>query len=81
MGYTVGELLVETMGGVGPALVELLKEAAEKRMNRLTHGEYEEEATWSTRSYTPFVMQRISVAVQTAVATEIRQAMGVGLAA
>ena len=66
---------------MGPALVELLKEAAEKRMNRLTHGEYEEEATWSTRSYTPFVMQRISVAVQTAVATEIRQAMGVGLAA
>ena len=46
-----------------------------------THGEFEEEATWSTRSYTPFVMQRISVAVQTAVATEIRQAMGVGLAA
>ena len=38
------------------------------------------EATWSTRRFMPFVMQRISVAVQVAAATEIRQAMGVGLA-
>ena len=40
---------------------------------------FESEATWPTRKYMPFVMQRISVAVQIAAATEIRQAMGVGL--
>ena len=34
------------------------------RANKLTHGEYETEATWSTRKYVPFVMQRVSVAVQ-----------------
>ena len=63
-----------------PALLELLKGAAELRANKLTHGEYETEATWSTRKYMPFVMQRISVAVQLAAASEIRLAMGVGQA-
>ena len=80
LGHVVGELLVETMGGIGPALLELLKDAAERRSNKLTHGEYEAEATWSTRKYMPFVMQRISIAVQMAAALEIRQALGVGLA-
>ena len=79
LGHVVGELLVETMGGIGPALLEVLQGAAESRANKLTHGEFEMEATWSTRKYMPFVMQRISVAVQVAAATEIRQAMGVGL--
>ena len=65
---------------IGPALLELLKGAAELRANKLTHGEYETEATWSTRKYMPFVMQRISVAVQLAAASEIRLAMGVGQA-
>ena len=50
------------------------------RGNKLTHGEYETEATWSTRKYMPFVMQRISIAVRLAAALEIRQALGVGLA-
>ena len=48
--------------------------------DRLTHAEFEREATWATRKYVPFVMQRISVAVQIAAATEIRQALGRGLA-
>ena len=71
------------------ALIELIKGAAESRSMSnqptscmLTHGvEYAEEATWSTRNYTPFVMQRISVAAQTAAASEIRQALGLSLAA
>ena len=49
------------------------------RSNRLTHAEFEREATWATRKYVPFVMQRISVAVQIAAATEIRQALGRGV--
>ena len=71
--------LLEARGVLGPALLEVLQGAAESRANKLTHGEFEMEATWSTRKYMPFVMQRISVAVQIAAATEIRQAMGVGL--
>ena len=81
LGHFVCELVVETFGGMGPALVELIKGAAGMRDNRLTHAEYEAEATWSTRSFTPFVMQRISVATQLAAASEIRQALGMGLAA
>jgi hypothetical protein len=50
------------------------------RGNKLTHGEYEAEATWSTRKFTPFVMQRISVAIQIAAASEIRQVLGMSLA-
>ena len=50
------------------------------RGNKLTHGEYEAEATWSTRKFTPFVMQRISVAIQIAAASEIRQALSMSLA-
>ena len=63
------------------AAVALIKGMAESRGNKLTHAEYEAEATWSTRKYMPFVMQRISVATQLAAASEIRQALGVGLAA
>ena len=81
LGYFVQELVVETFGGLGTALVELIKQAAAMRGNKLTHGEYAEEATWSTRKYVPFVMQRISVAVQTAAASEIRQSLGMSLAA
>ena len=51
------------------------------RGNKLTHGEFEAEATWSTRKFMPFVMQRISVATQIAAASEIRQALGMGMAA
>ena len=75
------ELCVETFGGLGKELVELIKEAAAVRGNKLTHGEFEAEATWSTRKFTPFVMQRISVATQIAAASEIRQALGMGMAA
>ena len=35
--------------------------------------------TWATRKYVPFVMQRISIAVQIAAASEIRQALGRGM--
>ena len=69
-----------TTAGLGSTLVELIKEAAAMRGNKLTHGEYEAEATWSTRKFTPFVMQRISVAIQIAAASEIRQALGMSLA-
>ena len=81
LGHFVSELCVETFGGLGSTLVELIKEAAAMRAgNKLTHGEYEAEATWSTRKFTPFVMQRISVAIQIAAASEIRQALGMSLA-
>ena len=80
LGHFVSELCVETFGGLGSTLVELIKEAAAMRGNKLTHGEYEAEATWSTRKFTPFVMQRISVAIQIAAASEIRQALGMSLA-
>ena len=41
------------------------------RGNELTHSELETEATWPTRKFMPFVMQRISVAGHVAAASEI----------
>ena len=73
------ELLVEVWWGLGESTDGLIRKAAEQRANRLTHAEFEREATWATRKYVPFVMQRISVAVQIAAATEIRQALGRGM--
>ena len=78
-GLDAEELLVETFGGLGDSTEGLIRRAAEVRSNRLTHAEFEREATWATRKYVPFVMQRISVAVQIAAATEIRQALGRGV--
>jgi hypothetical protein len=78
-GLEAQELLVEVWGGLGESTDGLIRKAAEQRANRLTHAEFEREATWATRKFVPFVMQRISVAVQIAAATEIRQALGRGM--
>lgn len=78
-GLLAEELLVEVWGGLGASTDGLIRKAAEQRANRLTHAEFEREATWATRKFVPFVMQRISVAVQIAAATEIRQALGRGM--
>ena len=47
------------------------------RANRLSHDEYD-ETTWSARTWTTFVAQRISVAVHRATALEIMQSLRMG---
>ena len=71
-------LLLETFGGFGPELLELLWQAAEYRNNKLTAREYD-ETTWSARSWLSFVMQRISIALHLAVSREIGQALGLAV--
>ena len=61
--------LVETFGGLSPALMRELRAAAEWRSNKLTSSEYD-ETTWSARTWLTFVAQRLSVAVQLSVAQE-----------
>ena len=74
-GVEVDPLLVETFGGFGPELLELLRGAAEFKMNKLSAAEYD-ETTWSARTWLTFAMQRISVAVHKAVAKELSDALG-----
>ena len=69
------DVLVETFGGFGPELLELLRGAAEFKMNKLSAAEYD-ETTWSARTWLTFAMQRISVAVHKAVAKELSDALG-----
>ena len=76
-GVAVAPLLIETFGGFGDDLRRLLEEAAEVRANRLSHDEYD-ETTWSARTWTTFVAQRISVAVHRATALEIMQSLRMG---
>ena len=52
-------LLVETFGGLSPALMQELQAAAEWRSNKLTSSEYD-ETTWSARTWLTFVAQRRS---------------------
>ena len=73
-------LLVETFGGLSPALMHELRAAAEWRSNKLTSSEYD-ETTWSARTWLTFVAQRLSVAVQLSVAQEAAEALGLSVAA
>ena len=73
-------LLVETFGGLSPALMHELWAAAEWRSNKLTSSEYD-ETTWSARTWLTFVAQRLSVAVQLSVAQEAAAALGLSVAA
>ena len=77
LGITVTLLLVETFGGLGADLVQLLERASAIREERLEAAEYD-EATWSTRKFIPFVTQRISVALQRGVANEILESLNIG---
>ncbi len=71
---------METFGGLGDGLMELLEEAAGARGDKLSAAEYD-ETTWSARRWMVFVQQRISVVTQKAVANEIALALGLGMAA
>ena len=79
-GVEVVPLLVETFGGFGSGLVAMLKTAAEWRHDRLDASEYD-ETTWAARKYTPFVTQKLSVAVHLSMAQEIAEALGLSVAA
>ena len=76
-GIQVAPLLIETFGGFGDDLRQLLREAADIRADRLSHDEYD-ETTWSARTWTTFVAQRISVALHRAAALEILQSLRMG---
>ena len=55
----------------------LLQEAADVRADRLSSDEYD-ETTWSARTWSTFVAQRISVALHRATALEILQSLRMG---
>ena len=73
-GLEVQALLFEVWGGFSPAVVELLQRAAGVRGNKLSKSEYD-EASWSTRTWTTFAVQRVSCALVCAVATEVANAL------
>lgn len=72
------ELLVETFGGMGPALADLLVEAAKERQDKLTHGEYD-QASWGTRTWKTWVVHKISVAAHRSMAWKIARALNLGV--
>ena len=57
--------------------MRLLERASAIREERLEASEYD-EATWSTRTFIPFVAQRISVALQRGAASEILESLDMG---
>ena len=79
-GVDVRPLLFEALGGFSPEVVELLKQLAEERQNRLSTGEYD-QTTWSARTWMSFTVQKLSVALHRAAAMEIGLALGLSVAA
>ena len=78
-GVTCVPLLMETFGGFGAGLADVLRQAADWRQDKLTSSEYD-ETTRSARKFMPFATQRISVAAHLAFAEEIAQALGLSVA-
>ena len=58
---------------MSPAVLELVRRAAEMRGNKLRGAEYD-NTTWSARTWTSYTMQRISCVLHRAVAWEIATA-------
>ena len=55
-------------------MMELIRRAAEERGNKLRGAEWD-NTTWSARTWTGYVRQRISCALMRAVAWEVAAAM------
>ena len=79
-GLEVVPLLVETFGGLGSGLWEVLRQAADWRQDKLTSSEYD-ETTWAARKFMPFAVQQVSVAVHLAMAEEIAGTLGLAVGA
>ena len=79
MGVTPHLCLIETFGGVAPDLDKLLTELAAERQNRLAKWEYD-QATWATRTWKTFAIQRLSVAAHISIAFESAHALGLSVA-
>ena len=78
-GCDVRCLLFEVFGGWSPEVVEFFRELAEHRDNRLMSHEYD-QTTWAARTWLSFQAQRVSVALQYAVALELGNALGLATA-
>ena len=77
-GHEVLCLLFETFGGFSATVTRLLARAADVVKDKLSHSQYLDEATWSTRNWTSLQVQRISIALHRSVAWEIADELGHG---
>ena len=64
-------LLFETFGGWSGPVVRLFHRMKAKVLNRLSRAQYDQEATWSTRTWLALQTQRMSIAVHFAAAYKI----------
>ena len=61
----------ETFGGWSAPVTKLFKKMRDKVQNKLSKKQYEDEVTWSTRTWLALMAQRMSVALHLAAAWEI----------
>ena len=66
-------LLFSTFGGFNVGVTRLIGKAAAQVRDKLSHAQHLDEASWSTRSWTTKMCQRLSVVLHTACAWEIQQ--------
>ena len=75
-GVDVRLLLFETFGGFSPAVMHLLRAAADDVGNKLSRSQYLDEVSWSTRNWTSLQCQRLSVKLHIACAQEVVEELG-----
>ena len=73
-GVEVQPLLFEVWGGFSPGVTDLLQRAVGEHGDKLRGHEYD-EATWATRRWRCFAVQKVSCALTRAVAYEVARAL------
>ncbi|EOD41368.1 hypothetical protein EMIHUDRAFT_199707 [Emiliania huxleyi CCMP1516] len=71
-------LFLESFGGFGKGVGEILWKAADVRQNKLTRAQYLDEVTWTTKNGLRLQKQRISVVLHTAIAEQIVNELACG---
>ena len=79
-GYKVVCLLAETFGGFHQGLLGVLCQARDLLEDRLSRDEYDRNS-WTTTKWFTYAVQRLSVALHNACATELHDAVDSALAA
>jgi len=71
-------LFLESFGGFGKGVGEILWKAADVRQNKLTRAQYLDEVTWTTKNGLGLQKQRISVVLHTAIAEQVVNELACG---
>ena len=78
-GVDVRALLFEVWGGWSPGVVELWRQTAEERGDKLRRAEYD-DTSWAARTWSAYAAQRVSCALQRGIAFSVARELEISTA-